>query len=132
MTTVQAPLSTVCAAYFFAFCVTAGAFTYTVMTGRSLWIPGAALLGGIIGILVAMLDHTGLRVKDEVLGPATRAQYAYLAVRASVALLLGYGAAIVAETVITAKPASGSPEMYAVIAFATAYLFDASKLALGK
>lgn len=101
------------------------------------WIILAAAFGSGAGLLGATLDHVNLRVKQDALEKINDAQKAYLAVRCSMALALGIGAAIVAEAVLSTKEAAaatagGKLELLCVAAFAAAYLFDISKLSPAK
>lgn len=95
----------------------------------------AAALGSAAGILGATLDHVNLRVKQDALERINIAQAAYVAVRFSLGLALGLGAAVVTDAALGAKNASSAEkafELLCIAAFAAAYLFDVSKLSPGK
>jgi len=117
-----------------------------VLSGAMLGITGrfnlqwgmvcvAAALGSAAGLLGATLDHVNLRVKQDALERINIAQAAYVAVRFSMGLALGLGAAVVTDAALAAKTAASAEtalELLCIAAFAAAYLFDISKLSPGK
>lgn len=142
----------VCLACIFATLLIVLSCVLIAATGRFNWQWGAvfvaAAFGSGAGLLGATLDHVNLRVKKDAMEKMSDAQKAYLAVRCSMALALGLGAAVVTEAALAAKAVSSAAvsaagtsasktpdtplELLCVAAFAAAYLFDISKLSPAK